>query len=292
MTLKYLISKSKLFSILGGILFLFACDTEGRYPGFTKTSSGLEYKIISLGDGDQLPQENNMIVSSFEVKTLNDELLFSNKGVATDYAIEFFDRKDAGWMEAYSKLRAGDSACFIMKTDKLRNLPFEKRDLEVKLYTKIDRIANKERFLFELRFPELMIDYEMEEQELLMNFLHDLEPLNVINLEGMYYIIEKQGHGKRIEKGDHVVLHFEGFFLDGKKFDSTKDRHAAFDYVIGNQGQVLHGFDIGVRQLKQGAKATFILPSQLAFKEGGSSTGIIPPFTTVIYKVEVLEVHE
>ncbi len=42
--------------------------------------------------------------------------------------------------------------------------------------------------------------------------------------------------------------------------------------------------------MKTGGKATFILPSQLAFKDYGSSTGIVAPYTTVLYKVQLVKV--
>ena len=43
--------------------------------------------------------------------------------------------------------------------------------------------------------------------------------------------------------------------------------------------------------MKEGDKTKIIIPSQLAFGEYGSSTGLIPPFTTVIYNLEIIKVR-
>jgi FKBP-type peptidyl-prolyl cis-trans isomerase FkpA len=44
--------------------------------------------------------------------------------------------------------------------------------------------------------------------------------------------------------------------------------------------------------MKEGERSLFIIPSKLAFGENGSSTGIIPPFTSVIFEVELIEVKK
>ena len=43
--------------------------------------------------------------------------------------------------------------------------------------------------------------------------------------------------------------------------------------------------------MKEGERSIFILPSQIGFGESGSSTGIIPPYTSTIFEVELIELR-
>lgn len=281
--------KRSLLLIVLMIVIISSCR-KGRWEGYSKTGSGLEYKIHKLGESGIRAKEGKVVIPSFSVYTLQDSLIYTNIGFEDDLVMEYMPKEDAAWMEAYSLLTENDSATFIVKTEKIQNLIPYTDEKEVKLNMVIKRIEDRERYFFERRFPELMVDYEMEEQEKLQEFLKDTEPEEVMRLDGMYFINEKSGWGRKPEIGNEVVVHYEGFFLDGKKFDSTYDRAEPFSYRIGDQGQVLEGFNIGVRQMKAGGKATFILPSQLAFKDYGSSTGIVAPYTTVLYRVQLVKV--
>ena len=265
---------------------------KGRWEGYSKTTSGLEYKIHSLGESGKYAKSGRVVIPRFSVYTLSDSLIYTNIGFEDDHVMEYQPLRDGAWMEAYSLVSEGDSATFIVQTKIIQNLIPHTNEKEVKLNLVVKRIEDRERYFFERRYPELMVDYEMEEQVKLQEFLKDIEPEEVLSVDGMYYIQESSGKGKRPETEDEVVVHYEGFFIDGKKFDSTIDRDDPFSYKIGDQGQVLDGFNIGVRQMKVGGKATFILPSQTAFKDYGSSTGIIPPYTTVMYRVELIKISK
>lgn len=263
---------------------------KGRWDGYSKTSSGMEYKVHTLGESGQRVKTGMVVVPSFSVYTLKDSLIYTNVGFEDEHVMEYRPLDDGAWMEAYALLTEGDSASFIVKTNIIQNLIPQTSEKEVKLDLVIKRIEERERYFFERRYPELMVDYEMDEQVKLQEFLKDIDPEEFISIDGMYYIQEKSGRGERPKMEEEVVVHYEGFFIDGKKFDSTHDRKEPFKYRIGDQGQVLDGFNIGIRQMRVGGKATFILPSQMAFKDYGSSTGIIPPYTTVLYKVEMVKI--
>ncbi|PJB13827.1 MAG: peptidylprolyl isomerase, partial [Flavobacteriales bacterium CG_4_9_14_3_um_filter_32_8] len=58
----------------------------------------------------------------------------------------------------------------------------------------------------------------------------------------------------------------------------------------GSPDQVIKGLEIAINGMKKGEKSKIIIPSQLAFGEEGSSTQIVPPFTTVIYELEIVNV--
>jgi peptidylprolyl isomerase len=104
---------------------------------------------------------------------------------------------------------------------------------------------------------------------------------------GLKYAIITEGEGELIGKEKQVTVHYSGFLLDGNKFDSSVERDEPFTFVAG-VGQVIPGWDEGVQLLKKGGKGRFIIPSNLAY--GDRDLGKIPPNSTLIFDVEVLDV--
>lgn len=94
------------------------------------------------------------------------------------------------------------------------------------------------------------------------------------------------GTGREASKGALIQVHYEGFLVDGTKFDSSKDRGRPFQFVLG-AGKVIRGWDQGVMGMKEGGKRTLKIPSELAY--GGRAVGRIPPNSPLIFHVELLE---
>lgn len=105
---------------------------------------------------------------------------------------------------------------------------------------------------------------------------------------GLYYIETQAGTGDNAETGKRVSVHYVGKFLNGDIFDSSRERNEPFHFQLG-QGRVIEGWDEGLTYMKKGEKATFIIPSKLAYKDRGA--GSIPPYTTLIFEVELLDIY-
>lgn len=104
---------------------------------------------------------------------------------------------------------------------------------------------------------------------------------------GLYYIETLAGTGAQATVGDIVDVHYTGTFLDGEKFDSSYDRGEPYEFTLG-RGQVIKGWDEGIAYMKEGGKATLIMPSNLAY--GASGSGSIQPYTSLIFEVELVDV--
>lgn len=105
---------------------------------------------------------------------------------------------------------------------------------------------------------------------------------------GLRYKITENGDGKQPQKGDVVVVHYTGMFTDGKVFDSSIQRKNPIDFPVG-MGRVIPGWDEGILLLKEGDKARFVVPSDLAYGAGGAG-GVIPPNATLVFDVELVQV--
>ncbi len=109
----------------------------------------------------------------------------------------------------------------------------------------------------------------------------------IITPSGLKYIDLRLGTGGMAKEGQMVSIHFIGTFLDGKKFYSTRDLNAPFDFLLG-KGKVIKGMDEGVASMRIGGLRKLIVPHQLGYGEKGE--GSIPPKTTLVYEVELLGV--
>jgi FKBP-type peptidyl-prolyl cis-trans isomerase FkpA len=99
----------------------------------------------------------------------------------------------------------------------------------------------------------------------------------------------KTGDGKEAKSGQTVSVHYTGWLTNGTKFDSSLDRKAPFSFNLG-AGMVIPGWDQGVAGMKVGGKRKLTIPSHLAYGERGAG-GVIPPNSTLVFEVELLEVR-
>jgi peptidylprolyl isomerase len=117
----------------------------------------------------------------------------------------------------------------------------------------------------------------------------DAEPS--ITDSGLGIIDIEEGAGEAPADGQIVVVNYTGWLSeDGRKFDSSLDRGAPFEFTLGI-GQVIAGWDEGVATMKVGGKRRLIIPSELAYGETGSPAGI-PANAELTFDVELLEIKE
>jgi FKBP-type peptidyl-prolyl cis-trans isomerase len=110
--------------------------------------------------------------------------------------------------------------------------------------------------------------------------------------DGLKYTDTKVGDGRIATAGHTVTVNYTGWLYTngrkGKKFDSSVDRNEPFSFQLGAK-KVIPGWDEGVPGMKVGGKRTLVIPPDLAYGAHGAG-GVIPPFATLIFDVELLKV--
>lgn len=105
---------------------------------------------------------------------------------------------------------------------------------------------------------------------------------------GLKFKDESKGDGQRPRTGQTVVVHYTGWLTDGQKFDSSVDRGAPFEFVLGT-GAVIKGWDEGVKGMNIGGKRRLVIPPQLGYGSKGAGDSI-PPNAKLIFDVQLLGV--
>ena len=105
---------------------------------------------------------------------------------------------------------------------------------------------------------------------------------------GLQYMVLESGDssGTSPQPTDSVLAHYEGRFINGEVFDSSIERGEPAQFVLN---EVIPGWTEALQLMKPGDKWRLFIPSNLAYGPGGS--GPIPPHSTLIFDVELLEVN-
>jgi len=102
---------------------------------------------------------------------------------------------------------------------------------------------------------------------------------------GLQYEVITMGTGVKPGPEDVVSVHYTGMLLDSTKFDSSVDRGEPAQFTVN---QVIRGWQEGIQLMPVGSKFKFYIPYELGY--GENATGPIPPYSTLIFEVELLDI--
>jgi len=135
-------------------------------------------------------------------------------------------------------------------------------------------------------FNKSKADRIKKEKENELKILKDLSKGFSKTSSGLLYKLEKVNNSHKPTNGNKVKVHYKGMLLDGTVFDSSFKRNQPIEFTLG-VGQVIKGWDEGISLLGIGDKASFIIPSDLAYGSSGAG-GVIPPNATLVFEVELI----
>lgn len=290
----------RIFS-LAAVVALGSCNQVD----FKKTQGGMPYKIFPGKDTQQAVTGGYLKVHM--TTKLNDSILGTTYTSMPTYLPVQNETQPYDVSEIIPQLKKGDSVyavqlidTFMARAAKSPNAqPFPPQ------FKKGDKIITTIKVLDVYKTEEqAKSDYEKEQatavqgqikkdETALQDYFskNNVQPQKVG--QGTYVQILSPGSGEAVADGKYVSLRYKGYTLDGKVFDTNMDTTFGhgdpMNFVVGAQ-PMIKGFDEGIRQLKEGAKARIFIPSALAYGQNAPPT--IGPNANLIFDVEVLDVAE
>ena len=248
-------------------------DTKMENNEFT-TATGLKVKITEKGNGKQVIKGDK--VTAHYTGTLEDGKKFdSSKDRNQPFSFKVgTGQVISGWDEGFQLLSIGDKATFTIPS----NLGYGANgaggvippnatlffDVEV-----LDAVASPA--------PKAAVPY-------------DVTGLDTIKMQsGLRFLKVESGTGEKAQQGKYVSVHYTGYLMDGKKFDSSVERGEPIEFQLG-KGMVIKGWEEGIELMHVGDKMRFIIPSELAYGEKGAP-GAIPANATLIFDCELVGVQ-
>ena len=102
----------------------------------------------------------------------------------------------------------------------------------------------------------------------------------------MQYKVLREAEGQKPSEYGEVEVHYKGTLINGTVFDSSYDRGEPISFLLT---QVIPGWSEGVQLMPVGSKYEFYIPFELGYGAKGME-GVIPPYSTLIFEVELLKI--
>ena len=119
------------------------------------------------------------------------------------------------------------------------------------------------------------------------------EGVRVFNRSQIQYKVIAEGDGEIPDYDDVVKVHYNGYLIDGHKFDSSYDRGEPSTFSVNG---VIKGWTEVLQKMPVGSKWEVYIPQNLAYGIKGISSDpkkgeyVIPPSSTLIFEIELLEI--
>lgn len=268
---------------------------DKKKDGYTTLPSGLEYKIVKHGKGTAKPVLTDHVEINISV-LMGDSVVFDSRKMNDNkpVPVQIQPRYKGDPLEAVMMMVVGDSALLRMPVDSLKKMgmaqPWMKEGSMLTYRVTLNSLksdAQMKKEMTENADKQKVIDDKILQDYFAKN---NIKPLKTAS--GLYYTISREGTGIQPKEGYDVSVNYTGMFLNGNKFDSNVD--TAFHHVqpfnlqVG-KGQVIKGWDEGLMLLKKGTRATFYIPSHLAY--GPQERNPIPANSILLFDVELTDVQ-
>jgi FKBP-type peptidyl-prolyl cis-trans isomerase len=299
--------KRKLMFLSLAAIGLASCN-----GGFKQGDGGLLYNIHTSKGGAKI-KEGDFVSMNMVVKTDGDSILNSTYESGQPNRLAMPKPQAKGDVVAgIGLLGEGDSATFKISADSIfkggQQRPPGFKSKYLVFQVKIEKVIAKGS-LNDQVFRGRVTDYLKTQ----MDGLKAQEPVKIkkyiednhLKLEktasGLLYVITNPGTGEKPAVHDTAVVNYTGKLVTGKVFDTSIKEEAqkakmpvdpmrqfAPIRIPVGEGKVIPGWDEGLQLLNKGAKAIFIVPSDIAYKDQG--VGPIAPFTPLVFEMEMVNI--
>jgi FKBP-type peptidyl-prolyl cis-trans isomerase FkpA len=287
------------------ILFLatiaLAINANAQAP-VKVTANGTQYQILTTSNGRKIKLDD---IITFHViqKTGKDSILYSSYTAGNPVQVKVQPEGDL--MDIFPLLAEKDSALVKISTDSVfknneaQRPPFFPKGSFISCLIKIVKVQSLDEAIAE---RQALLDGLAAKETADMNkYIADKGLALTTTLSGLKYRITAPSIKRKPVAGDSVMVNYTGRTVEGKVFDSSIEADAKAGGLVQpgrtyepiafrvGQGMVIPGWDEGLLLLGEGAKATFVIPSKLAYADRGAGEDI-KPFNTLIFDVQLMKV--
>jgi len=275
-----------------------------------ETAGGVKYKVLKKGDGKEI-DFGQFLVMNFTLKDSKDSLWFSSKPdlpVIIPYPDGSMDKSETEY-SVFRILTKGDSVSFQLTAQtvftKSMRAPVPKNIDSTSLLTfnvgVRDLWSQQQVDEFQKRM-ELKRQREITKKDstTISAFLNEKGIVALSTASGLRYVVKKEGKGPLATTGKMADVHYAGYLLNGKLFDTSwakvakennfnnGNRNEPYPVVV-NTGSVIPGWDEMLLLMNKGMKVTVYIPSALAYGERSPGREI-PPGSVLVFDMEVMDI--
>jgi len=227
-------------------------------------------------------------------------LSMANSGPGTNGSQFFITHKATPWLDGkhtvFGKVMSKkdqDVVNAIQKGDKLKSVEILRVGAKAEAFKGDEEHFNKikedkvkaKRIVHEARMKK----EEDQIQVILAKYKKENDGVELVTTKsGLRYLVLQKGKGGSPAAGTRISAHYTGTLASGEKFDSSRDRNEPIKFPVG-KGFVIPGWDEALSQMKKGERRLLIIPHKLGYGERGAGGGLIPPFATLVFDVELVD---
>lgn len=259
---------------------LWTCN-KPRYEGYTKVDDQLYLKLVSYDE--EAPRADSCEIFELSIWLSDSSQMAALKRRCRDnmplwlYSAD----SDLDFVSVYlNQMQPGDSAHFIHWND-------NKRAGEDSVWVALKLTACYSSEQFPDYYDRWLSRRGLMEESRIRYYALEKGFVSSVVQPAVAYRVLQSGVGEPMSYGDELSIHYTGFFLNGQMFDDTFQSGDPLTFNLGQEGQVIKGLEFGLLGCRPGEEREVLVPSAFAFGEKGSSTGIVPPYTPLLFRVSV-----
>lgn len=294
---------SPLFSLALVCIITLSCSDK-------ETPGGVKYTVLKKGDGVEVAS-GQFLVMDLSLRDTKDSIWFNTKDSGYPAVLPVPDAsmlKDDGEYGVFKALTKGDCVTFKVSAEniftKTRRRPIPKGVESTSLFT---FVANLKDVWTQEQVQAFQMEMSRESQRkqitidstIIANHLKEKSLEAKSTPSGIRYVVLKEGKGELATQGKVAFVHYAGFTLEGKIFDtslSSVAKENGFNNGGRNEpypvpvvtGQVIQGWHDMIQMMNKGMKVRAYIPSHLAYGQSGNGPAI-PPNTVLMFDMELAD---
>ncbi|MBZ5856156.1 FKBP-type peptidyl-prolyl cis-trans isomerase [Flavihumibacter profundi] len=282
-------TKISLLTTAIAAIMMAACGSAD----YSKTKSGITYKIVEKGSGPQV--KLGQFLKVHYTQKVNDSILGTSIGGSPAFARVDSIGAVYNPAEIFRFLHKGDSVVVVQEVDSLLKQnpvlpPFMKKGGKLYLTLRVVDVLDNEADVKAAQEVEL----KAQETRDVASLDEYLKKNNITAKKigrGTYVSVQSQGEGAVADSGKFVSVRYRGKLMStGKEFETNMEAgKEPITFPLG-QGQVIPGWDEGLKEFAKGGKGTLYIPGFLAYGSRPGPGG--KPNEALIFDVEMVDIAD